>query len=136
MKLIDYIVYRLYTVYEKHKDPGRLSAFGILLFMSLIGLIFLELYITIISQDEYLIMNTISYSEHLYILLGVIFANIILFFSRYTKKRIEQLKLQFKGNTWNKTIPNYLILTLPIWEILLGIGIYFLLKKHYQYGIS
>lgn len=131
MKLIDYIVYRLYIVYERHKDPGRLSAFGILLFMGLIGLIFLELYITIISQDEYFIMSNISNSKHLYIILGVIFANIILFFSRYTKKRIEQIKQQFKGNLWNKTIPNYLILMLPIWEILLGIGIYFLLKIYY-----
>lgn len=131
MKLIDYIVYRLYVVYEKHNDPGRLSAFGILLIMSLIGVIFLELYITIISQDKYLIMNNVSDREHLYILLGVVFANIILFFSRYTKKRIEQLKQQFKGNLWNKIIPSYLILMLPIWEILLGIGIHYLLKKYY-----
>ena len=76
-------------------------------------------------------MNNVSDREHLYILLGVVFANIILFFSRYTKKRIEQLKQQFKGNLWNNIIPSYLILMLPIWEILLGIGIHYLLKKYY-----
>lgn len=131
MKLIDYIVYRLYVVYEKHKDPGRLSAFGILLFMSLIGLIFLGLYIDIIMHDKYFMNNNFSYNERLYIFLSTIIINIILFYSRYTKKRIERLKQQFKGNLWNKTIPNFFILMLPVFEILIGVAIYYLLKKYY-----
>lgn len=131
MRLIDYIVYRLYVVYEKHKDPGRLSAFRILLFMNLIGLIFIELYIDILVRDNYFTANIFSKGDRYYIFLGVIAVSVFLFFLRYTKKRIEQLKKQFKGNLWNKTIPNYLILMLPIWEILVGIGIYCLLKKYY-----
>lgn len=131
MKLIDYIVYRLYVVYDKHKDPGRLSAFGILLYMNLIGLIFIGLYIDILVHDNYFTANTFSVDDRFYIFLGVIAVSLLLFYLRYTKKRIEQLKKQFKGSPWNKTIPNYLILMLPIWEILVGIGIYCLLKKHY-----
>ena len=131
MKLLDYIIYRLYTVYEKHKDPGRFSAFGFVLYTSLIVLVFLGFYVDILAQDKYFIDNAFSTNERLYILLGVVIFDIVFFYSRYTKKRIEQLKKQFKGSLWNKTIPNSLILMLPAFEIIAGIAIYYLLKKYY-----
>ena len=131
MKVIDYIVYRLYVVYEKHKDPGRLSAFAILMFISLIGLIFLGLYIDILARDKYFTANTTSDSERFCIFLGVIVADIIFFFSRYTGKRIERMKAQFKGSPWNKMIPAWFYLMLPVFEIAAGMAIYYILKKYY-----
>lgn len=131
MSLIDYIVYRLYVVYDKHKDPGRLSAFRHLLFMSLIALIFLGVYADVVSADTHFIANTFSAKDRWLIFLGVIVLNIILFFSIYTMKRINRLKARFKGNPWNKIIPNSLILLLPVFEILVGIGGYWLLKRYY-----
>ncbi len=131
MKVIDYIVYRLYVVYEKHKDPGRLSAFGLLMFMSLIGLIFSMLYIDILARDKHFTANAMSDGERLCIFLGVIAADIVLFFSRYTRKRMERLKAQFRGSPWNKTMPAWFYLLLPLFEIAAGMAIYYLLKKYY-----
>lgn len=131
MNIIDYIVYRLYTVYQKHKDPGRFSTFVLLLYMNLIALVFLDFYIDILVRDEYFTANALSNSGRFYVFLSVIVINIFLFYLRYTKKRIEELKKRFKSSSWNKIIPIFLILMLPIFEIIAGIGIYYLLKKYY-----
>jgi len=131
MKLIDYIFYRLYTVYEKHGDSGRFSTCTLFMYVSQISLVFILRYIAFFWKNEHWYQYLIYWKTVVCLVAGTIVFNILFVYTRYRKKRIEKLRKQFRGNPWNKIIPAWCFYLSPFFFMIGGGIIWWLLEKYY-----
>lgn len=129
MKIIDYIFYRLYKVYQKHNDPPTFSAGIVFAAIGMITLIFFSIFFNTVLTNEYFSIENFTYLEGAVIFIGFGVLIIIACYLRYTKKKMQEITKRFKHSPWNKMIPNWIIVSLPISELLVGVLIcYFIFK--------
>lgn len=121
MKIVDYIYYRLYKMYKKHNEPARFSSslmFGIL---GMISFFYISILFNKFLSNHYFSLKNFSQIHGvIWVLLIGIIISIGIFF-RYTPNRILELLKKFKGSIWNKIIPNWIIVIMPLIVFLLGL---------------
>ena len=99
----DYLYYRLFILYRKYNEPARFSACGVLCMISLIA------------------RKNFTSSQGAFIGGVVSVLCFVAFYLRYNRKRTAAILLKYKGNKWNKIIPVWIILFLPLIMFLTGI---------------
>lgn len=120
----DYLYYRLYVTYKKHKDPPRFSACCVFAATFMIAQLFLSIVASCIFTDFFFSRRYLTEWQGILIFNGsAILFCIIPFYLRYTRKRTAAILLKYKGNQWNRIIPSWIIWTFPLWSFLAGIGI-------------
>lgn len=122
--ITDYLFYRLYCIYKHHGDPPVLKTCLYIFYMVTIATIIL-----FILLEEWYNQHGLYawFLEGIYRLLFIIIPqfSILLFCAVvYRKNKIESLKKKYRGCAKNKIIANWMILCIPIYEVLLGIIIY------------
>lgn len=120
----DYLYYRLYVVYRKYNEPARFSACDVLCMVSVIVLFFFSIFFASVLPDYWIFTRkNFTPSQGAVIGGGVSVLCFVIFYLRYTRKRTAAILLKYKGNSWNKLIPVWMILFLPLILFLTGIWI-------------
>lgn len=108
-------------MYKKHNEPARFSSslmFGIL---GMISFFYISILFNKFLSNHYFSLKNFSQIHGvIWVLLIGIIISIGIFF-RYTPNRILELLKKFKGSIWNKIIPNWIIVIMPLIVFLLGL---------------
>ena len=121
MKIVDYIYYRLYKMYKKHNEPARFSSSLMFGMLGMISFFYISIFFNKFLSDHYFSLKNFSQIHGvIWVLLIGIIISIGVFF-RYTPNRMSELLEKFKGSIWNKIIPNWIIITMPLIVFLLGL---------------
>ena len=122
--ITDYIFYRLYRVYKSHGDPPVLQA-----------CLYIFCIVTIATIILFILLKE-WYNQHgvyawflegicrLFFIIIPQIAILLFCFIVYRKKKIECLKKKYQGCAKNKIISDWMILCIPIYEVVLGVIIY------------
>lgn len=120
----DYLYYRLFVLYRKYNEPARFSACGVLCLISLIALFFFCIFLASVLPDYWIFTRkNFTPSQGAFIGGCVSVLCFVAFYLRYNRKRTATILLKYKGNKWNKIIPVWIILFLPLIMFLTGIWI-------------
>ena len=120
----DYLYYRLFILYRKYNEPARFSACGVLCMISLIALFFFSIFLASVLPDYWIFTRkNFTSSQGAFIGGCVSVLCFVAFYLRYNRKRTAAILLKYKGNKWNKIIPVWIILFLPLIMFLTGIWI-------------
>ena len=120
----DYLYYRLFILYRKYNEPARFSACGVLCMISLIALFFFSIFLASVLPDYWIFTRKNFTSSQGAFIGGVVSVLcFVAFYLRYNRKRTAAILLKYKGNKWNKIIPVWIILFLPLIMFLTGIWI-------------
>lgn len=120
----DYLYYRLYMLYRKYNEPARFSACGVLGMASLIVLFYFCIFFSsVLHKYCFFTKENFTPSQGAFIGVCVSVLCFVAFYLRYNRKRTAAILLKYKGNTWNKIIPVWIILFLPLIMFLTGIWI-------------
>lgn len=120
----DYLYYRLFILYRKYNEPARFSACCVLSMILLVALFFFSIFFACVLPD-YWIFTRKNFTPFQGSLIGVCVSVLclVVFYLRYNHKRTAAILLKYKGNVWNKLIPVWIILLLPLILFLTGIWI-------------
>lgn len=120
MGIVDYIYYRLYRMYRKYNEPARFSSSLIFGMLGMISFFYISILFNKFLSNHYFSLKNFSQIHGIiWVLLIGIIISIGIFF-RYTPTRTSELLKKFKGSIWNKIIPNWIIVIMPLIVFLLG----------------
>lgn len=125
--MIDYLFFRLYTVYKKHNDPARFSSGVVFAVIGIIALFFFSIFFNTVLTDGFFSLKNFTSLQGalIFIAFGVLI--LIGCYMRYTQNKIQEITKRFRHSSWNKIIPNWIIVSLPISELILGLFICYLI---------
>lgn len=120
----DYLYYRLCMLYRKYNEPARFSACGVLCMTSLIALFYFCIFFaSVLPKYWFFTRENFTPSQGIFIGGCVSVLCFVAFYLRYNRKRTAAILLKYKDNKWNKVIPIWTILFLPLIMFLIGIWI-------------
>lgn len=123
--ITDYIFYRLYTMYKRHGDPPFLST--CIFFSYIIGIATIIIFFSIKKWANFHNIRIIFLEgiASLFFMITPLLLILLFCVIVYRNKRIESFSKKYKGCIKNKIIADWMIWCIPIYEIILGVIIYY-----------
>ena len=127
MKIIDYYFYRVYMVFLKRKEFGRITACIYFCELFLMALFFALIFTTHYLTGEFF-LNLQSYWVYLIFGGGSVLFGIVLY-RYYSKERIKKLEARYKDSRYNEQLSDKLIMAVYHIEITIGFIIWFVIAN-------
>ncbi len=124
--ITDYIFYRLYRAYKRKDDPPIFTTCCFLIFCVETAVFIIYVILSEWSKQHGHYLWFINEDLGLLLFISPVFLTILYCILFYREKRVNKLLVKYNGCLRNKFISVWMILCIPIYEILLGILIYYL----------
>lgn len=128
MEIIDYYFYRVYMVFLKRKEFGRITAFIYFCELFLTALFFAIIFTTHYLTGDFFLKNLQSYRIYL-ILFGVPILFGIVLYRYYSKERIKKLEARYKDSRYNELLLDKFIMAVSHIELTIGFIIWFVIAN-------
>ena len=128
MEMIDYYFYRVYMIFLKRKEFGRITARIYFCELFLTALFFAIIFTTHYLTGDFFLKNLQSYRIYL-ILFGVPILFGIVLYRYYSKERIKKLEARYKDSRYNELLSDKLIMVIGHIELTIGFIIWFVIAN-------